>query len=305
MSRIIRILVAALAAWAASAQAESFSERYEALKTKGTREQIDALLQEWIKAEPDKPDGLIAAANYWWAEAGGIQLAAGPAKPGEFALKDKDGKEVGHLAPAKADDTLRAKAIGFLRDASAKFPLRLDIWCGLAYLLQESGQPDEQLKALQALVAQVKKADVASLRWKNEPIKEDLNDFMCGKLHAYALVYFRQETPEGDAVFGKIATLMTEEYPKNPMGWNDLALYQHLALKDTKKALASSEKALELAPDDMLVEFNIGKFAVLCGEKDKARRAFRNVVAKSKEEEMVASARKELEGLDHSGTKKP
>ena len=141
MSRIIRILVAALATWATSAKAESFSERYESLKTKGTREQIDALLQEWIKAEPEKPDGLIAAANYWWAEAGGIEIAAGPAKPGEFALKDKDGKEVGHLAPGKADATLRAKAVGFLRDGAAQFPLRLDIWCGWAFLLQERTRP--------------------------------------------------------------------------------------------------------------------------------------------------------------------
>ena len=282
-------------------QAETYAERLAAAQQKGDPAGTEQLLAEWAAKEPENPEALVAAANYWWSRSTSIEINRGKAAKGEFAMTDKDGKEVGRIGPGGHDEKCAAKAIATLEKAVATFPNRLDIWCGLSYLQQETVQTEAQIRTLQAMVAHAKKATADNLRWKDEPLGEVPGKFVAEKVHGYATDHYKKETPESDIALGKIATLLTTEYPENPIGWNDLALHRHFVGKDTKAAIGSLEKAQELDPRDFLVAINLGKFAVMAGDRDKARKAFQRVVDGSSDARLVAEAKKQLAGLKSKG----
>src|SRR5438045_9453397 len=116
------------------------------------------------------------------------------------------------MKPGTGDDTLTEKkrnlaasisseqyeanmkrATDLLEEATTKFPDHLDIWCGLAFMYQESGNFDNELSTLKRMVAYAREHP-AQLKWlKGEPLNEPADKFVPEKLHEYGLSYDKRD----------------------------------------------------------------------------------------------------------------
>ena len=117
------------------------------------------------------------------------------------------------------------RAVELLREATTKFPDHLDIWCGLAFMYQESGDFENELATLKKMVAYAREHPT-QLKWlKGEPLGEPADKFVPEKLHEYGGYYEKKENAEDDKRWFQIATLATDQYPNDPQGFKDAAGY--------------------------------------------------------------------------------
>jgi hypothetical protein len=274
---------------------------YTKLKQEVPADKMEAHLKQWRETEPDNPDAWILSANWFFekAQSEGIVISAKPAGKEDFVVSDpKTGKAVGSISSSPTYDPKRTSAAtGFLRSALERWPHRVDIHCGLTHMLETTGAWKEQLEALRGLVEATRKY-AGKLRWcHDEPLEEAEGSFVAGKLHSYALHQFHRETPEGDAHFHKLATLLAEAFPNEALGHNDLAVFYGLS-RNWKAAQKPLEAAARVAPDDALVWSNLGDNCIRLGDQKRARAAFEKVIELNSDPKLTAHAKTELEKLN-------
>ena len=146
------------------------------------------LLTEWREKAPDDPDAWITGANYYLGQ-GQIMISKKKPGPGDFKLSDeKTGKQAGSISFEQDKPGIK-RAVDLLQEATTKFPDHLDIWCGLAFMYQESGDFDNELSTLKKMVAYAR-AHPAQLKWlKGEPLGKPADKFVAEKLHEYGSYY--------------------------------------------------------------------------------------------------------------------
>ena len=154
--------------------AEDYASRFKELRTqKADGAKIDTLLDEWRAKSPNDPDAWITSANYYFNESLGPTISTKPPEKGDFSVKEeKTGKTAGSISFKPNVARTSRNAADLLQEATTKFPDRLDIWCGLAFIYQESGNFEAELATLKKMVAYTK-AHPAGLKWlQGEPIDE-------------------------------------------------------------------------------------------------------------------------------------
>jgi tetratricopeptide (TPR) repeat protein len=139
------------------------------------------------------------------------------------------------------------RAVDLLQEATTKFPDHLDMWCGLAFMYQESADFDSELSTLRKMVAYAREHPT-QLKWlKGAPLDEPADKFVPDKLHEYGLYYEKKENAEDDKRWFQISTLTTEQYPNDPQGFKDAAGYW-ADIGEWQKARELFEKAHQLEP---------------------------------------------------------
>src|SRR6266576_2931677 len=200
--------------------ATAYSARYDQLIDQHAEAQIEPLLTEWREKAPDDPNAWITSANYYFNQRQ-TNISAKKPGPGDIRLTDKKGKLAGSIS-FEQDKSNMKRAAGLLQEATTKFPDRLDIWCGLAFIYQETGDFDNQLATLKKMVVYAREHP-AQLKWEDEPLNEPADKFVPEKLHEYGLYYQKKENPEDDKRWFQISTLATQQYPNHAEGFNDAA----------------------------------------------------------------------------------
>jgi tetratricopeptide (TPR) repeat protein len=227
------------------ASGQEYARRYRQLLDQHAEAQIEPLLTEWREKAPDDPDAWITSANYYFNER---QTNISPNKPGpgDITLTDKKGKIKGSISFEQVEGS-RKRAADLLEEATTKFPDHLDIWCGLAFLYQESGDFDNELSTLKKMVAYAREHSM-QLKWlKGAPLDEPADKFVPDKLHEYGLYYEKKENAEDDKRWLQISTLTTEQYPNDPQGFKDAAGYW-ADIGEWQKARELLEKVYQLEP---------------------------------------------------------
>ena len=179
---------------------EDYAARFKQLRDqKAEGAKIDSLLDEWRAKSPNDPDAWITSANYYFNESLGPSISTEPAKKGDYGLTDKKtGKKTGSISFKPNVAKTSRSATDLLAEATTKFPDRLDIWCGLAFIYQESGDFDNEVATLKKMIAYTK-GHPTGLKWlKGEPIEEPEDKYVPEKLHSYGLYYEKKENPEDD-----------------------------------------------------------------------------------------------------------
>src|SRR5947208_12023023 len=195
------------------ASGQEFAHRYRQLLDQHAEGQIEPLLTEWRKKAPDDPDAWITSANYYLNQRQ-PNISAKKPGPGDITLTDKKtGKVAGSISFEQNEANVK-RAAELLQEATKKFPDHLDIWCGLAFMYQESGDFENELATLKKMVAYAREHP-AQLKWEGEPLKEPADQFIQGKLHEYDLYYEKKWNPENDKRWFQISTLATEQYPNH------------------------------------------------------------------------------------------
>ena len=241
-----------------AASGQEYAHRYRQLVDQHAEAQIEPLLTEWREKAPDDPDAWITSANYYFNQR---QTNISPKKPGpgDITLTDKKGKLTGSISFEQVEGSMK-RAVDLLQEATTKFPDHLDIWCGLAFMYQESGDFDNELATLKKMVAYAR-GHPAQLKWlKGAPLSKPVDKFVPEKLHEYGSYYEQKENAEDDKRWFQIATLATDQYPNDPQGFKDAAGYW-ADLGEWKKARESFEKARQLDPKSAATLVALGQIS--------------------------------------------
>src|SRR5437764_9928958 len=238
-----------------AASGKEYARRYRQLLDQHADDQIEPLLTEWREKAPDDPDAWITSANYYFNERQ-TNISTKKPGPGDITLTDKKGKLAGSISFEQVEGS-KKRAIDLLQEATAKFPNHLDIWCGLAFMYQESGDFDSELSTVKKMVAYTR-AHPAQLKWlKGQPLGKPADKFVPEKLHEYGSYYEAKENAEDDKRWYQIATLATEQYPNDPQGFKDAAGYW-ADIGEWQNARESFEKAQQLDPKSAVALIALG-----------------------------------------------
>jgi tetratricopeptide (TPR) repeat protein len=274
---------------------QDYAARFKELREQKADAQIEPLLNEWREKRPNDPDAWITGANYYFNQRQ-VMISTKKPQKGDFSLTHKKtGKQAGSIS-FEADRGAIKRAAELLQEATAKFPDRLDIWCGLAFIFQETGDFDFELATLKRMVAYAHD-HAAELRWlKGEPLAEPADQFIAEKLHSYSLYYEKKENPEDDKRFLQIAMFGTEQFPNLPYAFNDVAQFYYVS-GDKKKAREWLEKASKVDPKDTLVLMNLGNVSMKLGDPGSARKYYEEVVEVDPDGEYAQDAKDALRKL--------
>ncbi|MGC2627888.1 MAG: tetratricopeptide repeat protein, partial [Candidatus Udaeobacter sp.] len=254
------------------ASGQEYARRYRQLLDQHADGQIEPLLTEWREKAPDDPDAWITSANYYFNQRQ-IMISKKKPGPGDFKLSDeKTGKLAGSISFEQTNENMK-RAADLLKEATTKFPDHLDIWCGLAFMYQESGDFDNELSTLKKMVAYTR-AHPAQLKWlKGAPLGKPADKFVPEKLHEYGSYYEEKENAEDDKRWYEIATLATDQYPNDPQGFKDVAGYW-ADIGDWQKARESFEKAHQLDPKSAATLVGLGQISAEMKDFASARKYY-------------------------------
>jgi tetratricopeptide (TPR) repeat protein len=278
----------------AIASGNDYAARYDQLKDQHAEAQIEPLLTEWREKAPDDPDAWITSANYYFNQRQ-TNISTKKPGPGDIRLTDKKGKLAGSIS-FEQDKSNMTRAADLLQEATTKFPDRFDIWCGLAFIYQETGDFDNELATLKKMVAYAREHP-AQLKWEGEPLKEPADKFVPEKLHEYGLYYEKKENAEDDKRWFQISTLATQQYPNHAEGFNDAAGY-YADLGEWQKARESLEKARQIDPKSVGALINLGNVSVKMKDFTSARKYFEEALKLDPNGEYAQEAKEALRKLN-------
>src|SRR5881296_554103 len=276
------------------ASGQEYAHRYRQLVDQHAERQIEPLLTEWREKAPDDPDAWITSANYYFNERQ-TNISTKPPGPGDIELTDKKGKVTGSISFEQVEGS-KKRAVDLLEEATTKFPDHLDIWCGLAFFYQESGDFENELSTLKKMVAYTREHP-AQLKWlKGEPLSEPADKFVPEKLHSYGLFYEKKENPDDDKRWFQIATLATDQYPNDPQGFKDVAGYW-ADLGEWQKAREMVEKAHQIDPKSVGALLNLGNISVKMKDFASARKYYEEALKLEPNGEYAQEAKEGLRKL--------
>jgi tetratricopeptide (TPR) repeat protein len=240
------------------ASGQEYAHRYRQLLDQHAEAQIEPLLTEWREKAPDDPDAWITSANYYFNQRQ-MRIEMRSPSPGDITVTDKRTGKVGTIIH-EVDKPGMKRAVDLLQEATTKFPDHLDIWCGLAFFYQDSGDFENELATLKKMVAYAREHP-AQLKWlKGDPLGEPADKFVPDKLHEYGSYYEQKENAEDDKRWFQISTLATDQYPNDPQGFKDAAGYW-ADIGEWQKARELFEKAHQLDPKSVGTLIGLGQIS--------------------------------------------
>ncbi len=296
LEKVLKTLVY-LEPTSATASGQEYAHRYRQLLDQHAEAQIEPLLTEWREKAPDDPDAWITSANYYFNQSVGVMISTEKPKKGDVILTDKKTGKVGASISFKPNVAQTShKAADLLQEATAKFPDRLDVWCGLAFMYQESRDFDNELSTLKKMVAYTRQHP-KQLKWlKGEPIAEPEDKFVPEKLHEYGLYYEKKENAEDDKRWYQIATLAIDQYPNDPQGFKDAAGYW-ADIGEWQKARESFEKAHQLDPKSVLAVIALGQISAEIKDFVSARKYYEEALKLEPNGQYAQTAKEALQKL--------
>src|SRR5438093_9788367 len=163
------------------ASGQEYAHRYRQLVDQQAEREIEPLLTECRENVPDDPDAWINSANYYFNQRQ-MRIEMREPKPGDITMTDKRTGKVGTIVH-EVDKPGMKRAVELLQEATTKFPDHLDIWCGLAFFYQDSGDFENELSTLKKMVAYAR-GHPSQLKWlKGEPLGQPADKFIPDKLH--------------------------------------------------------------------------------------------------------------------------
>jgi len=278
-----------------SLRGEDFAVQLKAMSPSSPAQDIQAFIKDSYEANQNDPAYYVASANYWWNLSLAPNISTKPSEKGDFVVADpKTGKEVGSMSTeGRVNPQVPENAVQLLREALKRFPNRIDIGMGLAYMLREL---DKQKDCLDVLLQVLQNAEEnpTELQWKNgEPLPELPNKYIPELMQGYTGSFYRLETKEGDALCHSLCEAIIHAYPDHPYAYNILAALCS-ANKDDQGCAKYLLIAYQKAPKDSIVILNLANTYRRLGDKKEAERYYKLVLASKPSEDIKAEAEASL-----------
>ncbi len=260
----------------------SEKQTYTELLQKKDFEALILHLQEWEKISPDDPELAIAYFNYYVFRnySNGIAI-----KPGTPDDKTKDtlnltdshtGKQAGYFTEETFyDENDVIKGISYLDKALKKHPDRLDIHFGKVHALSQIKYYDKQSEAIIETLPVSRKIENKWLWHEGNPYPGDAEKFYLNEIQGR--IYFFHQINRPDLI-EKTASAAIKYYPDNLYFINDLGGV-YFEKKDFPKALEYFKKAEKIAPNDIIVLYNIAYLFDKTGNETDAENYYAKVAS--------------------------
>lgn len=278
-----------------------FNKNLQTLIDSGQFVRADSMYFSILKSDSTSPQISIEYANILYAKSKNemVNISKGGLGVQEegFKIYDMTGNEVGKITNSIIFDTsMTLKAIGILQSALFRFPYRLDLRFGIAHMYQQLDDFDNQYKTLLDAVDYGKK-NSNNLRWTdNQQLDMPAIDFLSGTLYDYSIEEYNKETIVGDERYLKLSELLTNNFPKHPMSYLNIAYYYYNK-KDWKNCVTYFEKANEANPNDNNILYNLAENYIMLGDSEKGKKYLENIIELGSDKEFVKYAKKRLKEI--------
>jgi len=278
-----------------SLRGEDFAVKLKAMSPSSPAQDIQAFIKDSYEANQNDPAYYVASANYWWNLSLEPNISTKPSEKGDFVVADpKTGKEVGSMSTeGRVNPQVPENAVQLLREALKRFPNRIDIGMGLAYMLRELDKQKDCLDVLLQVLHDAEK-NPAELQWKSgEPLPKPPNIYIPELMQGYTGSFYRLETKEGDALCHSLCEAIIHAYPDHPYAYNIIAALCS-ANKDDQGCAKYLLIAYQKAPNDSIVILNLANTYRRLGDKKEAERYYKLVLASKPSEDIKAEAEASL-----------
>lgn len=263
-----------------SLRGEDFAVRLKAMSPSSPAQDIQTFIKDSYEANQNDPAYYVASANYWWNLSLAPNISTKPSEKGDFVVADpKTGKEVGSMSTeGRVNPQVPENAVQSLREALKRFPNRIDIGMGLAYMLRELDKQKDCLDVLLQVLQNAEK-NPTELQWKNgEPLPELPNIYIPELMQGYTGSFYQLETKEGDALCHSLSEAIIQVYPDHPYAYNILAALSS-ANQDDQGSVKYLLIAHQKAPKDSIVILNLADAYLRLGDKKEAKRYYKLALA--------------------------
>lgn len=237
-----------------------FREEYQTAIEKGNPEATGRMLDRSREKERDNPDYYALASKFWWEQASQLNLSTKPAREGDTSLVDpQTGREVGSITTAGTHNPeLAHKALLLTSQGFRRFPERLDLGFGLAWVQFQSGKKDDAIGTILSILRTAKEKP-NGLKWTaNAPLPKPAATFIPESIHGYTASLFQAKTAHDDSLCRQLCHATIDVFPEHPYAYNMLAALADAA-GNKAEALRFLKIAHEKAPNDTLILLNLAE----------------------------------------------
>jgi tetratricopeptide (TPR) repeat protein len=243
------------------------------------------LLQTWEKSAPNDAELFVAFFNFYVNKS---------RKSGIGITANRSGTYLG--SQSTFDEKTSKQALDYIDKGIEKFPNRLDMRFGKAFLLGKSRRYKD---FTDEIVKTVEYSNINKNQWlwmENKPV-ENPQKFMLNAIQDYSVQLY----DEGDEQLGNfklIAETVLKFYPDNVENLSNISIY-YLMKDDFDNALVSLLKAEKIAPKDTIILNNIAMCFISKEDKPNALK-YLNLVIKYGSEEQKADAKRKINDVNNS-----
>ena len=296
MNRTKSFLLAAAVLFSSICLAQTRQELFENLKTSLEARDTSAarnVILDWEKAFPQDPELYSAYANLYLVKSIKEVVLITDEKPEDeefFVMKDSTGKEHYMYSTLDVEKEWIDKAVDVLGKGVEKYPDRLDLWFGKAYLVLNYYENDDFI----GLISDILKRSVANKNnwlWTLDEKVEDGQAALFDTFQGYFSGVFEQDLEFA----GRIVDEVLKYYPNNVIFLNDKAVIAYNA-GDIDGALENFLKVHKIDPEDPVVINNIAYTYQLKKDNAKALEYYK-LLSKTTDPEYKKIAEKAIKEL--------
>ncbi len=244
----------------------------------------------------NEPTFVVKHAQFLWEEAAKSTTPEGaPIQAGIYTLSTKTSPNGGfRMTPRQPslDPDLVAQAVAVLKDGQDKFPNRLDLAFLVASFHSKSGNHDDAYQTYADLCRTVKEAPgmryfarVADQTYEEWYEVEEVapSESIADAVHGLCIHHWNRNTAKDRDYMKRLAELATEEFPKQPQGWNMLGAY-YSSNEDYERAREVLERGHQANPDYAVVMRNLAWIAEKQNEPGKAKKYYQMIIDRTDSE---------------------
>ncbi|MBS9780160.1 MAG: hypothetical protein KGV51_06010 [Moraxellaceae bacterium] len=241
---------------------------------------LEKLLQKWQKKDPTSEKLYINYFNYYVAKSMDGNVTVSKQKPQTSDMSnvmvalDKNRQPVMFMT-VRYDQALLQQAINKIDEGIARYPNRLDMRFGKAYILSKNkdwdGYTNEIIKAIQ-------QAKVNNNQWlwsENKPVPDGRN-YLLGSIQGSQVQLFNTENKGLLANVRKISKELLTLYPNDVNSINAIAISYSME-EDFEHGLKYFLQAEQISPKDPSILLNIANVYEKINKKEKAKEYYQRI----------------------------
>ncbi len=278
---------------------KTYQNKFNKYLVKKDFAKLEKLLQKWEQKDPTNATLYINYFNYYIAKSMDGNVTVSKEKPQSNDMSnvmvalDKNNQPVMFMT-VRYDQALLNKALAKIDEGIARYPNRLDMRFGKAYILSKNknwdGYTNEMIKAIQ-------QAKVNNNQWLwegNKPIP-DGKSYLLGSIQGSQVQLFNAENKQLLANVRKISNELLTLYPNNVQSINNIATSYSMA-GDYANGLKYFLQAEKINPQDPVILLNIANVYKKTNKKAKAKEYYQRI-GKLSDPQAQRIAKEQLEKL--------
>ncbi len=236
---------------------------------------VETIIDRWAEAYPEDVDMLLARFSYYYAKSQSSEVVPKDmkkylGKDPVISLKDSLGNDVAYFEDTMFEDSLFAKSLDALNQASALDPdeCKYRLFRISALMSYEKEDPALAVSEINKFVDEYRNSKKNPHFIYDGELLDDATFWQA--ISEYCLNLFNIGSDAGYKYFFELSKKMNKLYPKVPVFINNLGSYYQAYEKNYRKAQQYYKKTLKIEPDNYAATTNMRIIRSLQSRKDQS-----------------------------------